>query len=527
MAAPTIAGFPPYTPLTRARPWWTPFIPTAAEFLVLALLAWTFVLSPTGLTELLSDANTGVHIRTGDLIRQTGSVPHTDPFSFSMAGQPWFAWEWLTALLYSVLHQAGGVAAVALLSLFLLGATFALTTRNMARSGGQALLILPLLFLAYRAASLHFLARPHLFTWFFLALTVALLEHDRAQRDRERPSRNIWFLVPLSILWTNLHGAFPTLPVYLALIAVGSAIEDWIGRATSTRLERPFAAARRYALLSAATAAVTVLNPYGLAVHRHIYETLTSPWLAQMVQEFMPPWTLHDERVHLFYALSALAGVSALLLLRERRFVEPIVIAFFLAASLRSARHIPLFLIAALPPMAACYSRLWMQATARASRKSTLAILDAISRDLTPKLAALSAAGPLLLAAGLAVPSHFGIPNEFPTSRFPVAMAAKHRDRLIHSRLLTHDGWADYLTYANFPDQKIWVDGRNDLFGPRYGHEYLAMMDAEPSTAALLAKWNFDTVLVRQESPLASWLAGNPSWRTVAGDDVGVLFLKR
>ena len=61
----------------------------------------------------LQDSDTGWHIRTGDLIRQTGSVPRTDVFSYTVAGQPWFAWEWLTEFVMSVMHSRYGLAGVA------------------------------------------------------------------------------------------------------------------------------------------------------------------------------------------------------------------------------------------------------------------------------------------------------------------------------------------------------------------------------------------------------------------------------
>jgi len=36
------------------------------------------------------------HLRTGQWIVETGTVPHTDPFSFTRAGQPWVSHEWLS-----------------------------------------------------------------------------------------------------------------------------------------------------------------------------------------------------------------------------------------------------------------------------------------------------------------------------------------------------------------------------------------------------------------------------------------------
>ena len=490
-------------------PWWRP---TFADLLVLALLTWTFLLSSSGALELVGDANTGMHIRTGDLIRQTGAVPQTDPYSFSLAGQPWFAWEWLTAVTYSLLNGAFGLPGVSLLSIAVLGAAFAVTTRTMARTGGVALVVVPLVFFAFRASSLHFLARPHLFTWLFLALTVALIE-----ADRRKASGNVWYLVPLSLLWTNMHGGFLTMPVYLGLVTVGLG------------LERHWSQAKRYAMLAAATGAVTLINPYGWAVHRHIWETLNSKWLAQMVQEFQPPWAMPmpDERVYLFYAIGALAVVAAAGLVAARRFVEPMLIAFFLYAATRSVRHVPIFLIATLPAVAAYYSSLWLRAVAGASRKSSLAIIDELSRDITPQLRSLSPIGLALFVLSLAVPGHFGMPLDFSPEKFPTALIATHSSELRQSRLMTHDGWADYLIFHGYPEQKVWIDGRNDFFGPKFGEEYFALLDAEPQTAAILERWRFDAILIKPSTKLAVWLKSQPAWEEQARDKSAVLFRRR
>jgi hypothetical protein len=380
----------------------------------------------------------------------------------------------------------------------------------MARSGAVAIVAVPLLFLAFRASSIHFLARPHLFTWLFLAASLALIT-----ADRRRASKQIWWLVPLSLLWTNMHGGFLTLPVTLGLVATGLFIE------------RRLAPAARYLQLAAATAAVTLINPYGWAVHRHIWETLNSKWLAQMVQEFQPPWTLNDERVYVFYALAALGALAAWGLARRGEWVGPVVIAFFLYASLRSVRHVPLFLLASLPFIAAYYSSLWLRLAAGASRKSTLGIFNDLSHDLTPQLARLSPLGLVLFAAALALPGHLGMPTDFDSSKFPAQLIAQHTAELKQGRLLTHDGWADYLEFHHAPAIKVWVDGRNDFFGPTFGEQYFSLIDAEPATAALLAQWQFTTVLIKPNTRLATWLTHQADWHEQARDKQAVLFVRR
>jgi hypothetical protein len=200
---------------------------------------------------------------------------------------------------------------------------------------------------------------------------------------------------------------------------------------------------------------------------------------------------------------------------------------FFLYASMKSVRHVPLFLIAALPPMAACYSNLWRRAVTGRSRKSTLAILDAVSADLTPEIRSVSALGLVVFAIGLAVPGNFGMLRDFSQTKFPAALVAAHASELKRARLMTHDGWGDYLTFHGYPEQRIWIDGRLDLFGPKFGEEYFTMLAAEPGTEEILARWRFDAILIKPGIKLAAWLKTQPEWTERARDKSAVLFVKR
>src|SRR3954447_6343763 len=82
------------------------FIPSISDFLFLFLAAWLFAAGPI---VLLNDGDTGWHIRTGEYILNTRTIPSTDLFSFSKAGQPWFAWEWLIDVLFAAVHGRFGL----------------------------------------------------------------------------------------------------------------------------------------------------------------------------------------------------------------------------------------------------------------------------------------------------------------------------------------------------------------------------------------------------------------------------------
>ena len=75
-------------------------------------------------------------------------------------------------------------------------------------------------------SSIHFLARPHIFTLVLMSFSAWMIE-----ADLRKPSRRIWLLVPMTIVWTNLHGGFLALIAVLGLDGSGQqAVEAWIVR---------------------------------------------------------------------------------------------------------------------------------------------------------------------------------------------------------------------------------------------------------------------------------------------------------
>src|SRR5215469_5743866 len=95
---------------------WSPSLTCVASLLPLVLLYWQL----RGPSALLSDPNTGVHVRTGEWILVHHAAPREDLFSFSIQGHVWCDWEWLSDVLYALLYRWHGFAAIVTVSLAVL-----------------------------------------------------------------------------------------------------------------------------------------------------------------------------------------------------------------------------------------------------------------------------------------------------------------------------------------------------------------------------------------------------------------------
>jgi hypothetical protein len=497
-----------YNPRAALESKWVRLLaPSYFDLFVVALLVWLFAIGE-GWKGLALDGDTGWHIRTGEYILATGSVPQADLFSYSKPGYSWFAWEWLTDVLYAALHGQFGLAGVVGLSGLLICGTAAMLLRQMLCLGANTFVALLLTLLFVGAGSIHYHARPHVFTMFFLSVFAWAIA-----RDRISPTRWTWMLVPMISIWTNMHGGFLAAIAYAGLIAAGIALQgDW--RRTT-----------RYLVLTAACAAASLLNPYGIGLHRHIASYLQSDFIKNTIQEFQSPVFRSESSFQ--YELVLISGLMcAGLLIARRAFAEAFVIGFFAHMSLTSARHVPLYVIVAAPIIAMELTRLWTRWAVLQPRQSIGAILDQLSWDFGAGFRRMTMWLPMGLAAVILLTPSDRWPRDLQL-HFPNKMVKKYGDLIAKSRVFATDQWGDYLIYHLYPQQRVFVDGRSDFYGEALCKDYLTLMNAEPAWESVLQRYRFDLILLPVKRPLASALKLSPKWRIVADDGSAILFAQR
>lgn len=487
------------------------FTPSISDCFFIALILWLFVYGASGWMALLGDGDTGWHIRTGQWILETHRVPTRDLFSFSRAGAPWFAWEWLTDTIYALLFQAAGLKGIVLMA----GATIATTATIVLRytlwRGANPLVAALTTLVTVGASSMHFLARPHLFTMLLLPVSLWIVEADRRKRTAW-----LWALVPITALWTNLHGGFVIFLACVALLVAACAIEAALGRPQRGEI-------RRYGALLVACSAASLVNPYGVQLHVHIWQYLRADWIRNIVQEFQAP-TFRSEGQLQFEALLVAGLIATGYLLRRGMLAEALWVVFLAHSSLTSVRHAPLYAMVAAPLIACLISDGWQNAVGGAKKTAATRILYQLGADLAAGFRR-TGLWPALLILGLAAwGTPFEWPRDFPAVIFPTAMVERHADLIASGRLLTPDQWGDYIIYRFYPRQKVYVDGRSDFYGEQTGEEYLELLNASYGWKQILARRGFTLALLPVSWPLASILKLDPAWRVVADDGQALLF---
>jgi hypothetical protein len=494
--------------------------PSFSDLFFLSLMVWLFMLGAGRWNLLLLDGDTGWHIRTGEYVLDHGSVPKGDLFSFSKPGQPWFAWEWGADVVYALLYRAFGLKGVVLFAGGLVALFATLLIRLTLARGANLLFALVTGLLAVGASTIHYLARPHLFTLVLVPLVAWVIERDQIRRDRV-----LWLLVPLAAIWTNLHGGFLVLIACTGLAAGGAALEAvWQGERWAEG--GAWARARRLATVTVLCALATLANPYGYHLHLHAAGYLRSDWIREVVAEFQSP-SFRKENI-LQYEVLLLAGLlTAGLQLGRRSVTGPLWILFWAHQSLGSERHITVYSSLAAPFIAIEATRVWKGFLEGAGRTSIRRILDNLAHDTVPQFRWTSLWPVAALAGLLAIDLGIRWPQDFPAERFPVGLVAKHQQRILGARVLTTDQWADYLIYRFYPHHKVFFDGRSDFYGPELGREYLRLCNGQHDWRDILDRHGFNVALIPANWSLASLLKQETAWRVVDDDGKTLVFERR
>ena len=445
-----------------------------------AMFAMT-LFAPAGV---LRDGDSFSHLAAGDWIIAHGTVPYADLFSYTFAGAPWVAHEWLSEVLMAASFRVAGWSGVLVLTALAAALALFQLARHLGRwlPAGPSLL---LLLLAGFCVTPLLLARPHILALPVLEAWVAGLFIARS--DGRTPS---WRLLPIMCLWANLHGGF----ILGLFLVVPLALEAALAERTAWRT----VLARWGGFLLAATAAA-VLTPHGWAGLLFPFQLISMAALEEYSSEWQPPFFAQMQPLELVL----IAGLYVALT-RGARLppVRLLLLLGFLHMSLHHTRHqvlvgivVPLLLAeplgaAVAPDPAAFGGNRW-----RAGGLAAMAGLVMV-RLLLPVTWIDRAAAPSSALAHV-----------------PPALAAKP--------VLNAAGFGGYLIYSHV---RPFIDGRAEVYGDAFISQYVAASTAKKAALeTALRDFDIRWTIFEADSPVVSLLDALPRWCRLYADKVAVV----
>jgi len=459
----------------------------------------------------ITDPDFWWHLRTGQLIWESESIPRQDVFSYTVAGQPWITHEWLTEVILYAVYAFAGQRGLILLFAGIIAAAFAL---SYLQCDGRPYLASFVVVLAAISSAVTWGVRPQMLSVLLSAVFLLVL-HLNGKGN----SKYLWLLPPLMVVWANVHGSFLLGVVYVAAHAIGATLDHSFARSEEAKL--PWKDIRRLAAVALLTAAAPVVNPNGIRLLIYPFGTLGSPAMQQYIMEwFSPDFHLAQFLPFALYVLILLATLS--LSRRRPTTTDLIFMVGFGYASLRSARQIPFFVLTTTPMLTSQLLHVW-----RDSGLPNLSVTRMRSRGralLVVNWAILAA----LLVGAAALAGHALLGNTAAQrDAFPVAAVDFLEASETSGNIYNLYHWGGYLIWRLYPERKVFIDGRADVYGDAFIDEYLRIYQLRRDWQQPLEKRHVDVVLIDVESPLSIMLNEKVEWHRAYSDEQAVVYLRK
>ncbi len=505
-------------------------LPTVTDVIFVMLLA---TLTIVGSQRMLGDGDPGFHIKTGEYILNHQSLPSADPFSFTMAGKEWFAWEWLSDVLFAWIHGMFGLNGVVVFCNLIIAATFCFLFKILLSKQVNILIALSLVLVTLGASFLHWLARPHIVSWLFTLISYWMLDEYQLRRKKY-----IYFLPLMMLVWVNLHGGFMIGLILTSIYLLGNFL-TFLTTTDKTRSKDCLGISLSLAFIGLFSLFASFINPYGLKLIPHIVDTYVSKSLfVDNVNEFMSP-NFHDNTVKLYELCVILLIIVLSFSRRGFNFIQIGLIIFWFHMSLFSSRNIPLFLIVITPIIGEHLNDILNQLRKRMDIKEwvrkTIEGFFLISRRLhnlepgtnSPIYFVIPVIAMVLLCLnGGHIGNRIILSAQFDSKRFPVDAASFIETNQIPGKMFNEYTWGGYLIYRLYPSQKVFIDGRADMYGEPFVKDYLEVIRAGTNWSSVLEKNDINWAILPTSSPIAAVLCVDDRWRHIYRDDTATIFIR-
>jgi hypothetical protein len=477
----------------------------------------TLCLSNWRLVMINADGDPSLHWRIGHWMIEHRAVIRVDQFSHTRFGAPLISKEWLSEVIFAAADDRLGWNGAVLVGALLIATTLWLLYRWLQAEGCEPLLATGLVLLAALASSHHWLARPHLIT---LLLTVVFTRRLRTF-DREPEAGALGLLVPLiplMTLWANLHGAFFTGFVLLGIYAAGN-----------------FAHPRKavtIVIVAAVCVAASLINPNGWQLHVHIVQFLREPVLAKFTNEFRSP-NFHSGAMNGFL-LQLLTLGTLLIVARPRlRTTDVLLIGVWGYLALQTVRNVPIFAIIVTPILAEHWQAVMQSAGSGRMMEWYRKLSTNVTRiDRSTDGRVMVVVVLIVLLGVLAKPMLFNgkpiIATEILPDHFPVAATrfVATNPRAVSGEMFNDYGWGGYLMLT-MPEHRVFVDGRNDFYGPELIQDFDTVNRAHPGWEDVLQKYKVGWTILPRAHPLNELLTLRKDWSLSYTDDVAAIYSRQ
>jgi hypothetical protein len=422
-------------------------------------------------------------------------LPRVDRLTVFAQGQEWIDQQWLANLVFYGLERVGGLTLISLVGAAFVVVSFTIACAAARWRGASQRATVAVASLALISASWGYSLRAQL-----LALPLYVVSLWLLVDARQGIRRRTFLVVPITLLWANLHGSVLVIVVltcWLSVVLVARSPRDALPQA---------------ALLPLLTAGAALATPYGPVETLQYFELLlVDPPFSDLIVEWRRPEL--NLLTAPFFVLASLTVVLCARQWRRLTTFELGALALTLAGAVSALRGVIWFtlLTAVLLPTAV---------------DSALRLRDAPVRAKANRwIAAITGAAVLACGAALVARGDDWLESEWPTG---MLQPLREETRRADARVWGTDLTADWLLWHQ-PDLagRIAYDVRFELLSPRQ-LKAIARYNGELGDDWITIADGFDVVVIDAKddpSHVGDFLA-EPGSRLVYRDDRASLIIR-
>ena len=490
-------------------------------------------------------------------------VPTVDIFSYTHPAASWVAYEWLSDLSMATLENAGDLNLVAVGSGGLIAFLFLMLYEQIRENRCHFLLAFLLCLVGALASSVHWLARPHLFTLLGCYCVATILE--KHYRGTIFGTRFFLSVALLMIVWVNCHPGFIVGFLLLGIYGFCTFTEALIFSGEEKRI----AVKKFWNYMQASVLALVCCcaNPYGLHLFAYTARYLQSGSLISKTVEYMSPLQNASFSTLNLKLLFAIFVIVLSITSRKLSFPKLVACLVFAAGALVSTRNVPIFVVVVLPalgellssisPMSAylgsslsdrdkpltsdaspvsiaehAHNRVQLKLAKRATWWQTLLRqyrhlgrrFDVLEHQCRSHAFSYLSMGLLSLLAICHSPV---LATGFSSRNMPSATLdylKNHIAELPANGGFNYDNWGGFLYYEL--GRPVFIDDRADFYGEAFYNKYISVIEMQPGYEKLLDELKIKWILFPADAKLVTALKSSGLWHQVASDSASCLLIR-
>ena len=460
---------------------------------------------------IISQMNTIVDIdlwwilKTGEFITTNLNVPRIDIFSYTLGNNEWVNHEWFSQVIFYTVFQRFGWAGINMLKALVVSLCFFILLFLVFSRYKKMVFYLFIALFSILAFGYRSFARPEIFSYLLLCIYFYSLEKRKG----------LFILPVLQILWVNLHGYFILGPLLIFLYSVG----EWLSGEKDK--------AKRLAIVFMWTAFACFISPYfykgAFYPFRILLDVFTEQklWIRNMTEVMMP--VNSDFGAYAFlWVFTFLSSATFVLNIKKAKISHVLVYAFLFAASYFAIRNIPMFIFLGVP----------------------LASINFNEARLTKERQEKMFYFPFAIAICCVIyffasDGYYKFTGQFPMRKTGIEVSKLLtpsgacnflKKNHIEGRIFNTVDFGPYIAYEFYPEKRIFIDSRSDLYRDDFYKIYSMVEDNPVALEKVRGAYNFDISLIRHlfkdTVKLLRYLHENPEWAMVYYDENSAVFIK-